>query len=84
MLGAILQYSDSLENMQHFILGVACAKVTNIFRPLNTFWLCRPELAEQLTEQVHKGCYQSLILEYFLLYVSVMMPVVTILWYANY
>jgi len=63
---------------------VDCAKVTNIFKPLNIFWLCRPELAELLTEQVHKGCYQSLILEYFLLYVTVVMPVITIVWYASY
>lgn len=84
MLGVILQYNYSLENLQHFILGVACSKVTNIFRPLNMFWLCRPELAELLTEQVHKGCYQSLILEYFILYVSVVMPLITIPWCANY
>jgi hypothetical protein len=70
--------------MQHFILGVACVKVENIFRPLNAFGLCRPDLAEQLTELVREGCYQSLILEYFHLYVTILMPMITVLWYAIY
>jgi hypothetical protein len=84
MLGARLWYSDRLEKMQHFILSGTCAKVRSIFSPLNNFWLCRPELAEQLTELVHKVCYQSLILEYFHLHVTILMPVITIMWYANY